>query len=80
MEFTINIFLSSFISKTFGDILEGKLVNKNVPKCLLAQSLLRTFFTGPKPFLEIFTGSTVKVNPCVKKITLRLEIIEFFKG
>ena len=26
---------SSFISKTF-DILEGKLVSKNVPKCLLA--------------------------------------------
>ena len=27
------LILSSFISKTFGDIFEGKLVNKNVPKC-----------------------------------------------
>ena len=40
IKFTDNInflsILSSFISKTFEDILEGKLVNKNVPKCLLA--------------------------------------------
>ena len=27
--------LSSFISKTFGEILERKFVNKDVPKCLL---------------------------------------------
>ena len=33
IKFSFLFILSSFISKTFGDILEGKLVNKNVPKC-----------------------------------------------
>ena len=46
--------LSSFISKTFGYILEGKLVDKNVRKCLLA--LLMSSFTSPKLFWGYFTG------------------------
>ena len=41
--------LSSFISITFGDIPEGKFVNKNIPKCLLALSdQFRSFFYWPK--------------------------------
>ena len=49
----------------------GELVNKNGPKCLVAlQDQLRSFFTGPKPFWEFFTGlgpirTTVSVEPCI---------------
>ena len=35
-KYLFSFILSSFISKIFGDIFEQKLVNKNVPKCLLA--------------------------------------------
>ena len=55
-KFTYNIYFNNIyhifiISKTFGVFLEGKLVvNKNVPKCLLAKSCFRDFFTvlGPE--------------------------------
>ena len=55
---TTFIFINfNFISKTFGDILGGKLFNKNVSKCLLGLlDQLKSIFTGPKLFLGIFTG------------------------
>ena len=55
-----NIYFYLFIFiyfKNNWDILEWKLVNKNVPKYLLAlQDPLKSLFTGPKPFWGIFTG------------------------
>ena len=39
------LFYLYLCAETFGDILEGKLVNRNAHKCLLAQDMFKSFFT-----------------------------------
>ena len=86
IKFTDNIdcFLfisSSFTSKTFGDILVGKLDNKNVPqRCTGPVGPVEVFFNRPKPFLGNFycqpgtSSSLLAWSPVIRVEARDLEV------